>query len=338
MQQQESTGSGRRLLVFNCHEAWVYQLGVLGYGLDIVIGLKGMYKSTWDQQMRPLPANSRLISLSDAIASPTDYYCIIGHNTTDLMDVKDRDEPRLMVIHSTIQGRAAEERSQVGPDQMKQMLANYLDVVGAHAVATSDLKSRSWAISDDVVPIAVDAADYPQYSGEKPSGLRICNFIESRKHILLWDFCEEAFAGIDVRLVGHNPGMPGVSAAANWSDLKQILRSHRFYIHTADPQMEDGYNMATLEAMAAGLPVLGNQHPGSPIRHGKSGFLSDDPAALAKYARLLIEDRYLAQLMGAQVRKTAIEEFSMEKFKAGFLRSIELARAKWAARQQSIHQ
>jgi len=338
MQQQESTGSGRRLLVFNCHEAWVYQLGVLGYDLDIVIGLKGRYKPTWDYQMRPLPARSRLISLSDAVASPTEYYCIIGHNSTDLMDVKDRDEPRLMVIHSTIEGRAAEERSQVGADQMKQMLTTYLNMVGAHAVATSELKSRSWGVSDDVVPFAVDAADYPQYSGEKPCGLRICNFVESRKRILLWDFYEEAFAGIDVRLVGHNPGMPGVSAAANWSDLKHILLSHRFYIHTAEPQMEDGYNMATLEAMAAGLVVLGNRHPGSPIRHGKSGFLSDDPAALARYARLLIEDRHLARLMGAQARKTAIEQYSMEKFKAGFLRSIEFARAKWAARQQSIHQ
>ena len=337
MQQQESTGSPRRLLVFNCHEAWVYQLGVLGCDLDIVIGLKGMYKPTWDQQMRPLPAHSRLITLSDAIASHTDYYCIIGHNTTDLMDVKDRDEPRLMVIHSTIQGRTAEERSQVGADQMKQMLATYLNVVGAHAVATSDLKSRSWGVSEDVVPIAVDAAHYPQYSGEKPCGLRICNFIDSRKRILLWDFHEEAFAGIDVRLVGHNPGMADVSAAANWSDLKKILRSHRFYIHTADPQMEDGYNMATLEAMAAGLPVLGNRHPGSPIRHGKSGFLSDDPAALAKYARMLIEDRHLARLMGAQARKTAIEHYSMLPFKAGFLRSIELARAKWAASHQSVH-
>ena len=37
-------GRGReRLLVFNCHEAWVYQLGLLDYDLDIICGLSGRY-------------------------------------------------------------------------------------------------------------------------------------------------------------------------------------------------------------------------------------------------------------------------------------------------------
>lgn len=71
--------------------------------------------------------------------------------------------------------------------------------------------------------------------------------------------------------------MPGVEAAKNWDNLKEMLQLHRFYIHTADPRYEDGVNMATLEAMAAGMPVLGNRHPTSPIEHGKSGFLSDNP-------------------------------------------------------------
>ena len=48
--------------------------------------------------------------------------------------------------------------------------------------------------------------------------------------------------------------MPGVEAAKNWDNLKETLQSHRFYIHTADPRYEDGFNMATLEAMAAGIP------------------------------------------------------------------------------------
>ena len=89
---------------------------------------------------------------------------------------------------------------------------------------------------------------------------------------MLWDFHQEAFKGLPVTLVGHNPGLAGVRASEDWEDLKKILSHHRFYIHTADPQMEDGYNMATLEAMAAGLPVLGNRHPNSSVEHGLSGF------------------------------------------------------------------
>jgi glycosyltransferase involved in cell wall biosynthesis len=112
-----------------------------------------------------------------------------------------------------------------------------------------------------------------------------------------------------------------------------MLQSHRFYIHTADPRFEAGHNMATTEAMAAGLPILGNRHPSSPVKHGVSGFLSDNPQELRHYARILLEDRDLARLMGRQARKTVIEQFSLGRFKHSFVRSIEIARRKWCTRR-----
>ena len=321
------------LLVFNCHESWVYQLGVLGYNLDIIIGLKGQYIETWDEQMRPIPPNSRLITLPEAQQSQTNYYCIITHNITDLLDIKQRPEPRILVIHSTLEGRALEEGSDVNPQAMKEMLIKYLKLIGGHAIAISDLKGKSWDFTEDIIPCAVEADDYPPFSGEKSCGLRICNFIENRKKILLWDFYEKVFEGIPVRLVGHNPNIPGVRAANGWDHLKRIMQSHRFYIHTANPELEDGYNMASLEAMAAGMPVLGNRHPTSPIEHGVSGFLSDEPAELRKYANMLLEDKVLATMMGQEARKTVIERFSMARFKEAFLKSIETARKKWKHRK-----
>ncbi|HUW17729.1 MAG TPA: glycosyltransferase [Sedimentisphaerales bacterium] len=340
MHRQDSQTRNGTLLVFNCHESWVYQLGALGYKLDIIIGLKGRYKSTWDEQMRPVPPNSRLISLSEALQSPTRYYCIITHNITDLLDIKDRPEPRLIVIHSTLEGRVQEEKARVEPEKLKEVMHRYLELVGGHAVATSLSKGESWGFAEDIVTFGIDADEYLPYSGEKACGLRICNFIESRKKILLWDLHEKAFEGIPVLLVGHNPGMPGVAGAESWDHLKRILQSHRFYIHTADRGFEAGYNMATTEAMAAGMPVLGNCHPTSPIKHGVSGFLSDDPAELQKYAKMLLEDRNLAVLMGQQARKTAMECFSITRFKESFLRSIETARRKWEKRKvdvQNLH-
>ena len=333
MRKQKAQAQGRTLLVFNCHESWVYQLGALGYNLDIIIGPKGRYLETWDEQMRPLPPNSRLITLPQAQQSQTRYYCIITHNITDLLDIKHRHEPRLMVIHSTFEGRALEEDSDVIPQDMKDTLKKYLKLIGGHTVAVSMLKGKSWGFAEDIVPFAVNEHDYLPYSGQTNSGLRICNFIESRKAILLWDFYEKAFDGIPVHFVGHNPNMPGVKAANSWDHLKRILQSHRFYIHTANPELEDGYKMASLEAMVAGMPVLGNQHSTSPIEHGVSGFLSDDPAELRKYANMLLEDKILATMMGKEARKTVIEQFSITKFNEAFLQSIETARQKWKHRK-----
>jgi hypothetical protein len=334
--EQTNPSSEQTLLVFNCHEPWVYQLGILGYKLDIIVGLKGRYTKSWDYQMRPLPANSRLISLEEAQQSNTNYYCIITHNIRDLLDVKRRAEPRLIVLHTTLEGRIAEEKTAIDPEKLKKMLHEYLRLMGIHAVATSICKGESWGLTEDIVHFGADPNDYQSFSGEIPSGIRICNFIDSRRKILLWDFHEKAFTDIPVKLVGHNPNMTNIIAAESWDHLKRLLQSHRFYIHTADLRFEAGYNMATVEAMAAGMPILGNCHPSSPVRHEISGFLSDDPQQLRLYAKILLEDRDLAILMGQQARKTAIEQFSLARFKDSFLKSIENTRRKWFARNGQL--
>jgi hypothetical protein len=323
----------KTLLVFNCHEPWVYQLAYLGFNLDIIIGLKGRYTIGWDEQMRPIPPNARLITLSEAISSQTDYYCIITNNTTDLLDVKSRNEPKILVLHSSIEGRIQEEKSTINPEDLKNILHKYIDAAGAHVVATSMFKGESWGFTEDLVHFGIDVNEYYTHTGENPCGLRICNFISSRRKILLWDLHEKAFEGIPVKLVGHNPDIAGVGAAASWDELKKDLQSHRFYIHTADPRYESGFNMASIEAMAGGMPVIGNQHPTSPIKHGVSGFLSDNPDELRMFANILLKDKELANLMGLQARKAAIERFSIERFAWSFNLSIEKAREKWQRKQ-----
>jgi len=84
------------------------------------------------------------------------------------------------------------------------------------------------------------------------------------------------------------------------------------------------------------MPVLGNNHPGSPTEHGVSGFLSDNPDQLREYARLLLSDRELAVKMGQKARETIFERFSKAAFKQAFLRSIETARTKWYCKNRSF--
>ncbi|MCU0915838.1 MAG: glycosyltransferase [Planctomycetes bacterium] len=323
----------RTLLVFNCHEPWIYQLSVLGFGLDIIVGLRGKYNQGWDDRMRPVPARARLITLDEALRAPPSYYCIIAHNTTDLLEARSRPEPKLLVLHHTLEGRLQEEHSTIDPQKMREMLRTYVDLVGAHVVATSMFKGESWGFTEDIVHFGIDVGGYPPHSGQEARGLRISNFISQRQQILRWDFHERAFGDLPVTLVGHNPDRPGVAAARNWDHLKAILQCHRFYIHTADPRFEAGHNMAMAEAMAAGLPVLGNRHPTSPIRHGITGFLSDDPRELHHYAEILLEDQELAEMMGQQARRTVQLRFSLVRFKHAFLRSIEIARRKWYTRK-----
>jgi glycosyltransferase involved in cell wall biosynthesis len=142
-----------------------------------------------------------------------------------------------------------------------------------------------------------------------------------RRTILMADFHERAFHGIPIEFVGINPDMPGVTAAADWADLKRRLGRSRFFVHTAAYPLEDGYNMATVEAMACGLPVLSNRHPTSVVEHGVTGYLSDDPEELRQYARGLLEDRELALRLGKNAREQAASIFSREKFETN-LRAV----------------
>jgi len=325
-----------RLLVFDCHEAWVYQLRSLEQPMDVIIGLKGRATAGWDEAMRPVPPNARLVRLEEVLRAGELYDCIIAHSLTDLLDVKTLLGPRLFVVHVTLDGIIREQGTEATPDEIRRTVAQYLRLIGAHAMAVSSLKGRSWGLDEDIVPFAADPADYLPYTGELSSGLRIANNIRNKWHTLLWDFHLKAFAGVPVTLAGRNDDMPGVEPTRDWTQLKEMLSRHRFFIHTADPRLEDGYNMATLEAMAAGLPVLGNRHPGSPVEHGVSGFLSDDAAELRNFALRLLEDRELAVRMGRAAQATIAKRFSPEKFRAGLMESMRTAQLKWQRHARAV--
>jgi len=333
-QYMNNPASQRRLLVFDCHEAWVYQLRLLDQAMDVVVGLKGRHTAGWDYRMRPLPPNARIVTLSEALAATEPYDCIIAHNLTDLLDVKSLAAPRLFVIHGTLEGIALEEGATTPMDQIRRVTAKYLSLVGAHAIAISPLKALSWGLGAEYLLPAVDEADYLPYRGDLASGLRVANHIHRRPRTLLWDFHQVAFAGLPIRIIGHNDDMPGVEAARDWAELKENMSRHRFFVHTADARLEDGYNLATLEAMAAGLPILGNRHPTSPVEHEVSGFLSDDPQELRHYAMQLLEDQSLAARMGREAQKTVAEKFPPGEFKVGLTHAIEAARRKWRDHQR----
>lgn len=321
-----------RLLVFDCHEAWVYQLHKLPYPMDVVVGLRGRHIDGWDENMRPVPPNARLIRIEDALRNPGSYRCIVAHNLTDLLDAKTLEGPRLFVIHETLDGALQEQASTFSADQFRMAIAQFVQMTSAHVVAVSKLKGRSWGFEDDIVTLSADPSEYLAWKGDLARGLRVANHIQRRPSILLWDFHKKAFDGLPVTLVGRNADMCDVRPSKNWADLKETFSRHRFYIHTADPRLEDGYNVATLEAMAAGLPVLGNRHPSSPVEHGVSGFLSDDPAELRGYALRLLADQELAARMGQVARETIAKCFSGARFRQNFTRSLEFARWKWQQR------
>src|SRR5262249_18578914 len=160
-----------------------------------------------------------------------DYDCIVAHNLTDLLDVKTLQGPRLLVIHIALEGMILEQRAQTSAADFRAAVAQYTRRVGAHVVAVSAMKAASWGFGENVVPLCADTADYLPWVGDLPLGLRVSNHILRRARTLLWDFHEQAFAGVPMTIVGHNPELAGARASKDWNELKRTLCRHRFFVH-----------------------------------------------------------------------------------------------------------
>ncbi len=79
----------------------------------------------------------------------------------------------------------------------------------------------------------------------------------------------------------------------------------------------EGQSNAILEAMAAGVPVVATDIPGTRdlVLDGTTGYLAPvgDRARFARYANTLLDDAERAQRMGAAGRERAVREFSVER-------------------------
>ncbi|HEX4336988.1 MAG TPA: glycosyltransferase [Polyangiaceae bacterium] len=319
-----------RLLTFNCHEGYVHLLGKLGCEMDIVDGLPGRYTGRWDERMRPVPPRARLIGLKD-LSRRSKYDAVIAHNVLDLLDARQVDAPKILVLHVSLAARAAEEPNAPAPAEMSRQVQQYLSLVGAIAVAVSESKRESWGLECDVIRPAVDADEWHGYRGTEARLLRVANQVNLRRARFAWDAHERIVDGLPFQLVGHNPDVRGSEPSAGWEHLCETYRSHRAYVHTAAPALEDGYNLALLEAMATGMPVVSTAAPGSPVVDGENGFVGTDLPALHEGAAALLADQGLAARLGARARETALDEFGVKAFVAGWHTALERARAAFYA-------
>jgi glycosyltransferase involved in cell wall biosynthesis len=211
---------------------------------------------------------------------------------------------------------------------MQYTVRTYLGAVGGVVVAVSRPKLLSWGVEGTVIEPPVDPEEYGGYTGELSKGIRVSNAVSKRSTVLAWNVHQELVRDMPWTLVGNNPDMPEAQPARDWDHLRQLLRSHRFYIHTSQVDMEDGYNLALLEAMGTGLPVISTRSPTSPVIDGESGFISDDISYLRWGMQQLLADPRLAMQMGAKGSQAVLQAFSVSRFLMRWHEAIAEARAR----------
>jgi len=303
-----------RYLTFNWHETYLHMLASIGGQWDIVPRAKGG-REDWFSEIRPLPLNARLISEADAleVASRGMYRAAVCHNLLDLGLVIDTGVPTVTVFHTSKDLELA-----FGLD------ATAFDVYGrpllarSRVVFVSPLKQQSWGVDGTIILPGVDIEAYGGWTGEQLRVLHVGNLKRELAAVNGMAVLEAAVAGLPFTLLGINPSIAGAHLSRDWDDLRAILRAHRVYVHTTRAPFEDGYNLAMLEAMATGLPIVTLAHASSPIVDGHNGRVGQTANALRLSLLELFEDARQAAAFGTAARETVARQFPMDRFRTAW--------------------
>lgn len=235
-------------------------------------------------------------------------------------------------------------------------LARHCSKLIANSRTTADCV-RNWLPPGllEVVPNGIDVSRFTARTsfstGEQVIVAMVANLSSrTKKHPLFIEAAARVDPSLNVefRIYGHDPSGAGRSPDEYANKLReQVAKSgltdrFKFMGHVADPVHvmsevdvlvhpadRESFGRIIVEAMAAGLPVVGVRGGGVKeiVVEDVTGFLGepDDPMQLGAYIEQLVCDPVLRRTLGQNGRKRAMSEYSLESCAAGVLRVYQAA-------------
>jgi glycosyltransferase involved in cell wall biosynthesis len=208
----------------------------------------------------------------------------------------------------------------------------------------------------EVIPNGIDVSRFvsrSDFSSDRPIVVAMVGSLSSRtkKHALFIEAATrtDPTLSIEFRIYGHDPSRGQQTSSDDYANkIHELVRQHgltdrfAFMGHVADPIQvmseidvlvhpadNESFGRIVVEAMAAGLPVVGVRGGGvnEIVVDRVSGFLSepDDPGQLGVFIEQLVCDPDLRRMLGNGGRQRAISEYSLASCSAGVLRVYQLA-------------
>jgi glycosyltransferase involved in cell wall biosynthesis len=201
------------------------------------------------------------------------------------------------------------------------------------AIATSN------AVAEAVGPAAViyPGVDPPQWQaslGERPPAIGTVGRLEPTKSLgvlleaaallrgrhpeLRVEIAGSGSCEPPLRSLAERLGVASVVTFLGWR--KDVDSLHRRWQVLVQPSAHEGFGIAALEAMAAGLPVVASATGGLPelVEDERTGFLvpAGDVEALAARLDRLLQDEALRARIGDAARERALRSFSVAEMAA----------------------
>jgi 2-polyprenyl-3-methyl-5-hydroxy-6-metoxy-1,4-benzoquinol methylase/Tfp pilus assembly protein PilF len=325
-----------RILTFNFHEPYLCLMARLGLPMTVGLYRDPPFAREWQTRFRPVPPVYTFVEeqvwRGDLAAGRFDL--VITHNELNAANLYKCGVPAILVCHNrrsfletTVSGDPAEGRA-----KYEALLAQLQEKFSF--VFISESKRDDYRLPGRVIRPGIDVDAYGGYRGDVAEVLRVGNAMRARNLMFDVDFQETVCRGIPHRVAGEDPAIPGATPSESFDHLLDLYRSRRCLLHVTRQEYEDGYNLAMLEAMACGMPVVSLANRTSPLTDGVDGFVSDDASVLATRLQALLDDVELARTVGARGRETVARAFPMEAFLENWRTAIEEAAAQPEGRRR----
>lgn len=305
-----------RILTFNFHEPYLCLMAKTGLDMDVGVYESGPMQRDWHRVFRTVPPNLRPRAEADwrAKLAAGHYDVVIAHNEMNALDVYQAPAAKLLLCHNrrTFLNTTAKVAQGDPVETFNYLIARLQEAFDFVFISAS--KRDDYGVPGRVILPGIDLDEFQGYVGDERRIVRVGNTMRERD--LMFDVAtqEAACAGLPNRVVGLNADIPGSQIANSFAELQEIYRHNRVMLHVSREAFEDGYNLAMLEAMATGMPVVALKNRTCPITDGVDGYIGEDAEALhAKLAELL-DDQDRARELGARGRETVGEKFSVTRF------------------------
>ena len=194
-----------------------------------------------------------------------------------------------------------------------------------HVTAFNALMWNNGLLRWRVVEHGVKPLLTPPWTGELDCGLVVANHLLQRGRRLGVDVYLEAFAQVPLRLVGmasSDLAEYGGTGEVPQFELPHVLATHRFLFN---PIRHTSLGLAVIEAMMAGLPVVGlaTTELVTVITSGRNGYIDTRMPRLLEVMHLLLRDRGLAAEWGREGQRTACERFGIGRFVNDWMRVFD---------------
>lgn len=310
------------VFTFNRHTPYIH---LLSYA-DVKLNVYGK----WDENMRPRRSNINTIEdssrikeklresdvwLSHLIYPDLIYFIRQSHLL--------RQNKKIVQILHGKKSRTGHIRSGIFETVYSTFKQN-IDIIlnkaaslyNIHFVFISEEVSRSWKLDGTIIyPGAInlkEMATIPNPTTRDDYALVVGNRL-NRDHFKT-DILQKISEVHDIIICGtDNDDAPFETVYIPWEDLQHHYRSCLCYLNLLSPP-ENPFNLATIEAMSAGAPILTFSHPDNIFTDGEDALVCSNAQEFVDTIIELERDDDFLSTMSTNSRKFAKDNFSMEIF------------------------